>query len=80
MRLPFLDCCRLNHTVGLVPHPHQNMDISSQRDRWPYTLSNTSGGGLLLRHSDIQHVFTLSPPQQARISPSLPLWTQAAQC
>lgn len=79
MRLPSLDCRRVHHSVGFVPHPHPNMDVSSQRNHWSYSFQNTSRRGFLLCHSDLQYIPTLPHPQQAHIPPSLPPRTEAAQ-
>lgn len=65
--------------MGLVPHPHPNMDISSQRHHWSYSLPNPRGRGLLLCHPDLQYISTLPSPQQTDIPSGSPLGTEAAQ-
>ena len=65
-------CCFVDYTMGLVPYSHRHMVLPRSCHYWTQTAGHTFGGGLLLRCADIQHIGSVSSPQQAHLSARLP--------
>jgi hypothetical protein len=64
--------CAVDHTMGLVPHSHRNLELPRPCHCWTQAAGYPSRRGLFLRRADIQHIDPLSSPQQAYLSARLP--------
>jgi hypothetical protein len=64
--------CAVDHTMGLVPHSHRNLELPRPCHCWTQAAGYPSRRGLFLRRADIQHIDPLSSPQQAHLPARLP--------
>lgn len=78
-RLTDINCCHCNHTMGLLSHPAQNLDVPAGGDHWTYFVLYTRRRSFLLYNTNLHHDPAALDLEQTNLSSELPQFFQTAE-